>query len=613
MEGANSEIFGERVFSQSVMEKMLPKPVFQNILAAIEGREKINPANADLIAIAMKEWALSHGATHYCHWFHPLSGASAEKHDSFIDWQGPDGVIERFGGKQLIQGEPDASSFPSGGLRCTYEARGYTGWDPSSPVFLWNAGDGLTLFVPSVFFSWTGDVLDCKIPLLRSDHAMNKAALRLLRVMGTKATQVYSTLGCEQEYFVIDRALFNLRPDLQLLGRTVYGAPSVKGQQLQDHYFGSVKDRILAYMQDFEDEALRLGIPVKTRHNEVAPAQHEVAPVFEKASIACDHNIMLMEVMRQVANRHDLACLLQEKPFAAINGSGKHHNWSLSTDTGINLLEPGESPESSLQFLTVLTAIVSGVHRHERLLRAVVASAGNDLRLGGHEAPPAIISVYLGSQLEAVLDALVEERETVKPKGACQHYDLGIPVIPRLTRDNTDRNRTSPFAFTGNKFEFRAPGSSAHCAEPTTVLNVVVAEALNHIMDEIEAGLSGEQNPTREQLVQATLPVLRKYVKASKAIRFFGDNYSDEWKEEAARRGLSNVKRAPEAYGALLLDSTKEAFKGILTESELRSRYEILQETYSHIVEIHALLMVELYDTQILPAALRYQKDLAKA
>lgn len=603
--------FGLHVFNRSIMQKMLPREIYKNILQAQQGIAKIKPEYADPIAVAIKEWALSHGATHYTHWFQPLTGASAEKHDAFIDWSSPDELIEKFSGKQLLQGEPDASSFPSGGLRSTYEARGYTGWDPSSPAFVWKAGDGVTLCIPSVFFSWRGDVLDSKIPLLRSDRLINDAAMRLLQLTGIPATHVFSTLGCEQEYFVIDRSLRNLRPDLFLIGRTVSGAPSPKGQELQDHYFGAVKDRILAYMCEFELAALQLGIPVKTRHNEVAPAQHEVAPVFEKASSAVDHNILLMELMRQVAAKHQLACLLHEKPFQGLNGSGKHCNWSLSTDSGINLLDPTDTPENKVHFLILITAILNAVHKHSALLRASIGSASNDHRLGGHEAPPAIISIYLGRELEAVLEN-IEEKGSHQRVGAKNNYDLGLLLLPDMTKDNTDRNRTSPFAFTGNKFEFRAVGSSSSPALPVTVLNAIVAESLNLMLDEIEKNL--KQKPASSQtLMDAVLPVVRKYLKQSRTIRFHGDNYSEEWAKEAKRRGLPNIKKSVYAFEALKEDSTVKAFQGILTAAELESRYEILCETFSHTINIEAKLMIDMFNTQILPAAIKYQKEFAQS
>ena len=603
-----SAAFGTHVFGKEVMQRMLPADVFENVERAMAGLEQIRPENADPIAEAMKEWAISHGVTHYTHWFLPLTGASAEKHDSFIEWDTPHGgIIEKFGGDQLLQGEPDASSFPSGQLRTTFEARGYTGWDPSSPAFIWSAGDGVTLFIPSVFFSWTGEVLDHKIPLHRSNQKIESAALRLLNLTGTQATHVFATLGLEQEYFVIDRALRNLRPDLVLLGKTVYGAASPKGQELQDHYFGSVKDRILRYMRDFEMTAVQLGIPVKTRHNEVAPAQHEIATVYEEATIAVDHNIVLMELMRQLAVKHDLSCLLHEKPFGGLNGSGKHTNWSLATDTGINLLQPSDAPEDRLRFLIILTAILSGVHRHGGLLRAGIGSAGNDCRLGGHEAPPAIISVYLGDELERLLCEL-EEEGTHRDTEEKSSYDLGIPVIPSLTRDNTDRNRTSPFAFTGAKFEFRAVGSSANTAEPATILNAIVAEGLEEILDDIDEALGGAASADTAALAKAALPVIKKHLKLSKPVRFSGDNYSDEWREEAAKRKLPNIRRAAEAFAVYDTPTTVKLFEGILTQQELSSRQYILSEAYSNNLDIEAKLMEEIFRTMIVPAAVKYQQ-----
>lgn len=606
------DTFGKRVFNKKVMKEMLPTDVYKNIIAAIDGKEKIKDEYADLIALAMKEWAINQGATHFCHWFQPLTGSTAEKHDAFIEWNSPEDAVEKFSGKQLIQGEPDASSFPSGGLRTTFEARGYTGWDPSSPVFVWKAGDGITLCIPSVFFSWTGDVLDCKIPLLRSDKKINEATLRLLKLTGIKAGLVYSTLGMEQEYFVIDRALRNLRPDLVLIGRTVVGAPSPKGQELQDHYFGSVKDRILSYMHDFEVAALELGIPLKTRHNEVAPSQYEVTPAFEKASVAIDHNILLMELMRQIAHKHGLSCLLHEKPFAGLNGSGKHCNWSLSTDTGINLLHPTDTPENNLHFLILLTAILSAVHRHSALLRTSVGSANNDYRLGGHEAPPAIISVYLGDELEKLLNN-IETTGASKSSEGKPKYDFGLHVIPELTQDNTDRNRTSPFAFTGNKFEFRAVGSSMTGAFPTTVLNLIVAESLNEILDEIEPELKKEPAKSDADLISRILPILKKYITASKNIRFSGDNYSEAWVKEAERRGLPNYKKSIYAFDALTTPQTEKLFKGVLTKLELDSRYQIMAEAYANTHNIEANLILDLFKTYVLPTTVDYQTQLSES
>ncbi len=606
-----SDQFGAYVFNRSVMRKMLPKEIYVNLFNAMDGKERIKEEFADTIAVAMKEWAISHGATHYTHWFQPLTGASAEKHDSFIDWQAPDKVIQKFSGKELLQGEPDASSFPSGGLRSTFEARGYTGWDPTSPVFLWKGGDGITLCIPSIFFSWTGDILDCKIPLLRSDKKIQDSVLRLLKLTGIEANFVYSTLGLEQEYFVIDRAIRNLRPDLVLAGRTVFGAAPSKGQELQDHYFGSVKDRILSFMHEFEIVALKLGIPVKTRHNEVAPAQHEVAPVFEKASTAIDHNLLLMELMRQTAAKHHLACLIHEKPFHEVNGSGKHANWSLMTDTGINLLDPTDTPENNVHFLILLTAILTAVYDHAILLRAAIGSAANDYRLGGHEAPPAILSAYLGQELESVLES-IEAKGTHERKGGKVKYDMGLPVIPDLSKDNTDRNRTSPFAFTGNKFEFRAVGASANPALAISILNTVVAHTLNKIMDEIEAHLHGDSLQSNSKIVVETiLPILQKYLKHSKPIRFSGDNYSEEWVKEAEKRGLPNIHKSIAAFNALKSDRTIAAFEGVLTKQELESRYEIQSELYIQANKIEVKLMLELFNTMVLPAACKHQKVLA--
>lgn len=614
--GSNSSIpsdcFGIHVFNNRVMQTMLPKEIYQNIRKAIEGQGRIKPEYADTIALSMKEWAISHGASHYTHWFQPLTGSFAEKHDSFIEWKSQDEVIERFTGKQLLQGEPDASSFPSGGLRSTYEARGYTGWDPTSPPFIWKGADGVTLCIPSVFFSWTGDVLDCKIPLLRSDKKINDAVMRLLKLTQIPANYIYSTLGLEQEYFVIDRNLRNLRQDLVLCGRTVFGAAPPKGQELQDHYFGPVQERILGFMQDFEIHALQLGIPVKTRHNEVAPAQHEVAPVFEKASTAIDHNLLLMEIMRRIAAKHHLSCLLHEKPFHDLNGSGKHANWSLSTDTGLNLLDPSDTPENQMHFLVLLTAILHAIHEHSILLRASIGSASNDVRLGGHEAPPAIISVYLGDQLEKFLNN-IEDTGVHTSDSTHQNFDLGILVIPDLPKDNTDRNRTSPFAFTGNKFEFRALGSSSNPAFPITILNAIIAHSLNLMMDDIEAGIKEYGNCPFEELPNVIIPVVQKYLKASKPIRFSGDNYSKEWIEEAHRRHLSNIKKAIYAFDSLKLDKTIQAFQGILRKEELESRYEILTELYVHNLNIETKIMLDMFYTQILPIAIRQQKEMSKS
>lgn len=595
-----TESFGTQIFNKSVMQRMLPQNVYRNIVDAMDGKEKIKEEYADLIAVAMKEWATSQGATHFTHWFHPLTGATAEKHDAFIDWSG-DGMIEKFTGKQLIQGEPDASSFPSGGLRSTYEARGYTAWDPTSPVFIWKAGGGITLCIPSVFLSWTGDVLDNKIPLLRSEKKIETAVLRLLKLTGVEASAVKTTLGLEQEYFVIDRALANLRPDILLAGRTVFGAAAPKGQELQDHYFGSIKERILSFMHDFEIGALKLGIPLKTRHNEVAPSQYEVTPSIERASRAVDHNILLMELMRKIAVNHDLKVLLHEKPFAGINGSGKHCNWSLATDTGINLLHP---TDNSLNFLILVTAILEAFHQHAELLRASIGSASNDYRLGGHEAPPAIMSVFIGEELEKLLTS-IEEKGTPHPASGKGRHQIGLLEFPDLDKDNTDRNRTSPFAFTGNKFEFRALGSSSNPAFTVTVLNSIVAQSLTQIVGEIEK--------KKGNLFEVAISVVREHLKKSKPVRFSGDNYSKEWMAEAKKRKLPNIEKAIHAFSSLVSPETVQVFQGILTKEELKSRYEVMAEQYAHHLHIEAKLMLDIFYTQILPTAFKYQETIAQS
>jgi glutamine synthetase len=580
------------------MERALPKDVFARVRQAVEGKAAVRSEDADCLARALREWAAARGATSFCHWFQPLTGLAAEKHDAFIDWGDEGGLIEKFTGKMLLRGEPDASSFPSGGIRCTSEARGYTSWDPTTPPFLWKSGGCTVLCIPSIFFSWGGQALDMKIPLLRSDAAISQAALRLLRLLGIEAQAVYSTLGCEQEYFLVDRALYALRPDLMLTGRTLFGTLPAKGQELEDHYFGTVPERVLAFMRELEEAAYDLGIPIKTRHGEVAPGQYESAPIFARASLAVDHNILLMELMRQVAVRHDLVCLLHEKPFAGINGSGKHNNWSLSTDTGMNLLDPTAAPESSLLFLSTLAAVLSAVHTHAALLRASIASAGNDHRLGGHEAPPAIMSVYLGEALERVLDGIERGVSCALESGG--ELRLGIPHIPSLPKDSTDRNRTSPFAFTGNKFEFRSVGASAHCALPITVLNSAVAESLHRLVDEIEGRVASK--PLQEAVLEAVSASLQ----ASKAVRFSGNNYSPEWAEEARRRGLPVIPRSFHALSVWKEPKTVRVFEGVLDSVELEARRSVWEEQYSKVVHVEAKLMVEMVRTQVLPAALEY-------
>ncbi|MGC1879532.1 MAG: glutamine synthetase III [Rhabdochlamydiaceae bacterium] len=596
-------VFGQETFHRAVMEKMLPKNIWTNLKEAIEGKGKLNPSNAQTIAEVMKEWAIKNGATHFCHWFSPQTGLAAEKQDAFIDWNRKGELIEKFSGNQLMRGEPDASSFPSGGLRTTAEARGYTVWDPTSIPFLWEMGDSKVLCLPSIYFSWTGKALDMKIPLMRSDDKLNQAALRLLNLFEIESNSVFCTVGCEQEFFLIDRTFYLLRPDLILTGRTLCGSSPAKGQELEDHYFGTIKERVGAFMVDLEQKAYALGIPLKTRHAEVAPAQFEFAPLFEKASIAVDHNILLMELMRQVATRHHLVCLLHEKPFARINGSGKHCNWSLATDTGLNLLDPNQP---QLVYLAVLTAVIYAVNEHATLLRASIATSGNDHRLGGHEAPPAIISIYLGEALERWLTSIEQDRAHQSKTG--ESLDLGIPPIPDIPLDETDRNRTSPFAFTGNKFEFRAVGSSQNCALPVAVLNVIVASGLNQIVDEIEKGVM-----KKKPLKDVTLDVARKFLKASKGVRFSGDGYSAHWQKEAKKRKLPMIEKSLHALAEFITPKSIKVFEGVLSKQELESRTRVMTERYCKTIDIETRLLHEMFQTQILPAALKFQKDVAES
>lgn len=604
---AHSLQFASHVFNLRQMEISLPKKVFENIKNAIEGKEKLDSENTDLIAEALKVWAMKMGATHFTHWFQPLTGSPAEKHDSFLYWSQNGMVIEKFRGKDLFRGEPDASSFPSGGLRCTHEARGYTSWDISSPPFLLGCARGITLYIPSLYFSWKGEALDHKIPLLRSEEKLKIQILRLLKMGSIPAASAFSTLGIEQEYFLIDRMFYLLRPDLLLSGRTVIGATPPKGQELEQHYFGSLNDRVMAYMCEFEDAAIHLGIPVKTRHNEVAPSQHEVAPLFETGSLAVDHNLLLMELMKKIALKHGLASLFHEKPFARINGSGKHNNWSIATDTGHNLLDP---KENSLVFLTLLTAIVRAVHDHAGLLRASIASAGNDHRLGGSEAPPTILSVFLGEALEKIVHEIVAEK--TGDAQMVRKIDLGLLSILPFEADLSDRNRTSFFAFTGNKFEFRAVGASAHCALPLTAINAIVADTLALILDEISDVIQ-DQKLDAAQSLAAALPILRKHLKIAKPVFFSGNAYSAEWEREAAQRGLPNIKRSFHAFSQFLDKKSVRAFEGILGHKEIESRYEILVEQYVKTMNIETNLMVELFRAQILPAALQDQRNRASS
>ncbi|MCG7857938.1 glutamine synthetase III [Flavihumibacter sediminis] len=601
-------IFGENVFTIQKARAFLSDEGYKSLLASIRGGKKIDRNVANQVAAGIRQWAETKGVTHYTHWFQPLTGTTAEKHDSFFTLKGDGTAIEEFDGAALIQQEPDASSFPSGGIRATFEARGYTAWDPSSPAFIMEIGNGRTLCIPTIFVSYTGETLDYKAPLLKSLEALNKHAVDVANYFDKNVNRVSATLGWEQEYFVIDEALFNARPDLVLSGRTVFGHAPAKGQQLEDHYFGSIPERIYAFMRDFENESYKLGIPLRTRHNEVAPAQFECAPIFEEVSVAVDHNTLLMDVMDRVARRHKLRVLVHEKPFAGINGSGKHNNWSMSTDTGVNLLAPGKTPKTNLMFLTFFVNTIKAVHDYADVLRACIASAGNDHRLGANEAPPAIISVFVGGYLSNVLSE-IKERVSAKfdeQDEAILKLDLHRS-IPELLLDNTDRNRTSPFAFTGNKFEFRAVGSSANCANPMTVLNTIIAETLKQFKKDVDALI--EKGEKKEI---AIMHVIREYIVASDKVLFEGDGYSEEWAEEAARRGLPNVKTTPLALDAMVTDKTKNLYESndVLTHVELEARHEIELEKYIKHVQIEARIMGELCTSHVLPAAIKYQNIL---
>jgi glutamine synthetase len=601
-----SEYFGSQVFSWKVMREYLPSEAYSTLRTSVEKGTQIDRGTAEQVASAMKAWALQLGTTHYTHWFQPLTGTTAEKHDAFFEPLADGFSMEAFGGDKLVQQEPDASSFPNGGIRNTFEARGYTAWDPSSPAFV----IGKTLCIPTVFVAYTGESLDHKAPLLRSVHFLDKAATTVVQeYFDRNVTRVICTLGCEQEYFLVDRALFNARPDLALTGRTLFGHSSAKDQQLDDHYFGSINDRVTAYMRDFETEALKLGIPVKTRHNEVGPGQFECAPVFEEVSLAVDHNQLLMDVMEKVAFRHDFRVLFHEKPFAGINGSGKHNNWALATDTGKNLLSPGKTPKKNIQFLTFFITTIRAVYEHADLLRASIASASNDHRLGANEAPPAIVSVFIGTFLSQVLNDIeewVKQGEKMSPDEKTE-LKLSIIKIPEILLDNTDRNRTSPFAFTGNKFEFRAVGSSANCSSAMMVLNTIVADQLVKFHAEVQ-GLVGKGMKKDDAIFQ----VLRKYITESKKIRFEGNGYGEEWVKEAAKRGLSNVKTTPDALDFILTKKARELFEkhGILNDRELDARYEIDLERYTKKIQIESRVMGDLATNHIIPTAVEYQNVL---
>jgi glutamine synthetase len=601
-------IFGANVFTLKTAREFLSDEAYKSLSNSIKGGKKIDRAVASHIANGIRAWAESKGVTHFTHWFQPLTGTTAEKHDSFFTLKGDGTAIEEFDGAALIQQEPDASSFPSGGLRATFEARGYTAWDPSSPMFIMEIGQGKTLCIPTIFVSYTGESLDYKAPLLKALEAINKAAVEVCHYFDKNVTKVTPTLGWEQEYFVIDEALGNARPDLVQCGRTVFGASPAKGQQLEDHYFGSIPERVYAFMRDFEQESYKLGIPLRTRHNEVAPAQFECAPIFEEVNIAVDHNTLLMDVMSRVAKRHKLKVLLHEKPFAGINGSGKHNNWSMATDTGVNLLAPGKTPKTNLMFLTFFVNTIKAVHDYADIMRASIASAPNDHRLGANEAPPAIISVFVGQYLAKVLsdvEARVGDKFDEQDE-AILKLDLHRS-IPELMLDNTDRNRTSPFAFTGNKFEFRAVGSSANCANAMTTLNTIMAATLKQFKKDVDALI--EKGDKKEI---AVMHVIQKYIVESKKVLFEGDGYSDEWHKEAERRGLPNMKTTPVALDAMVTDKAKHLFESnnVYTHSELEARHEIELENYIKKVQIEARVMGDLAINHILPAAIKYQNEL---
>ncbi|MDD5132500.1 MAG: glutamine synthetase III [bacterium] len=598
--------FGVNTFSHAEMQKRVSKKTMDSFKLWLSEGKSINEKEADEIAGAMKDWAVEKGADFYAHWFQPMTGLTAEKHDTFLSFKGGK-VIEKFSGSKLILGEPDASSFPSGGIRSTFEARGYTAWDPSSPAFISETALGKTLCIPCIFVSYHGYALDKKLPLLRSDEAISKAAVRLLKVFKNKnVRKVVSTCGPEQEYFLIDKNYYNMRQDLMLTGRTLIGAPSPKGQQLEDQYFGSIKDRALNYMQEVCEEAYKVGIPVSTRHNEVAPHQYEFAPIFEESNLAADHNQMLMDIMKKVALRHDLVCLLHEKPFAGINGSGKHLNWSMADDQGNNLLNPGNSPQENLQFLAVLTAILRAVYNHADLLRASIAFAGNEHRLGANEAPPAIVSVFLGEQLDAILDTI---EKGAKQKVSKQDIiNLGVGKLPTINKDATDRNRTSPFAFTGAKFEFRALGSSQNISTPIMILNAIIADSLTYVAEQIE-----KQAKTKD-LENAVMSVVTSLVKETKKIRFEGNNYASEWVTEAEKRGLPNIAATYKALKAITKKENISIFEklGVLTKDELVSRYHIWIEMYNTMLTIEANTLKEMVNANVVPSGLDYQSQLAK-
>ncbi len=603
------DLFGVNVFNESVQQQRLPKPIFKALQKTIKQGAPLDPAIADSVAAAMKDWALEHGATHYTHLFQPMTGITAEKHDSFLSPDGTGKAIAEFSGKELVKGEPDASSFPSGGLRATFEARGYTAWDPTSPAYILENPNGSTLVIPTAFLSWTGEALDKKTPLLRSMEALSAQALRILRIFGNKsANHVFTTVGSEQEYFLIDKAFYFARPDLITTGRTLFGAPPPKGQELEDQYFGAIPERILACMADAEMQLFKLGVPVKTRHNEVAPSQYELAPIFENSNLATDHQNLVMEILRRTADHYGLACLLHEKPFAGINGSGKHNNWSMSTDTGENLLNPGDNPHENAQFLVFTAAVIRAVSKYAEILRLSIASAHNDHRLGANEAPPAIISIFLGDQLNDIIEQI--EKGGAKSSKQGGTFITGVSVLPPLPKEAGDRNRTSPFAFTGNKFEFRAVGASANIAGANTVLNTIVAESLDYIATKLEADTKAGK--ALNAAIQDLLPGI---IKEHKKVVFNGNGYAEEWHKEAEKRGLANHKNTVEVLPVIIRADTVELFSKykVYTKKELESRYAILSEAYVKTLNIEANTAVMMAKTQILPAALRYQKEVGES
>ena len=599
------EIFAQNLFTLGKMKERLPKNVYREVVTVMDRGGELSMEAANVVAMAMKDWAVENGATHYTHWFQPLTGITAEKHDSFVAHPDEMGkMLTEFSGKELIKGEPDASSFPSGGLRATFEARGYTAWDITSPAFLKESGCGVTLCIPTAFCSYTGEALDKKTPLLRSMEALSEQALRIVRLFGnTEATKVTASVGPEQEYFLIDEKLYLQRTDLMFAGRTLFGAPAPKGQEMEDHYFGVIRERVGAYMKDLNEELWKLGVTAKTQHNEVAPAQHELAPIYETANIAVDHNQLVMEAMKRVAVHHGMRCLLHEKPYAGVNGSGKHNNWSITTDNGVNLLDPGDTPNENVQFLLVLACILKAVDTHADLLRQSASDVGNDHRLGANEAPPAIISVFLGEQLEDVVTQLIETGAATSVKEGGKLL-TGVKTLPDFQKDATDRNRTSPFAFTGNKFEFRMVGSADSIASPNTTLNAIVAEAFCEAADRLEKA---------DDLELAIHDLIKEYLTKHQSIIFNGNGYTDEWVEEAARRGLPNIKSMIEAAETITTDKAVKLFErfGIFTKVELESREEIIYETYAKTINIEALAMIDMAGKQIIPAVVKYSKALA--